>query len=497
MGGPPPALKIWPMRAPRAVAVKRPGRAGWCAAASLSSRPPRRVSRPWVRREVHATLVLAVPLVLVQLSQMAMSFIDVVMVGRLGTEALAAAVLGSTVFFTLALVCVGVILSVTPTVSQAVGAGDEATVGRAARQGLWLATFLGVPFVVALGHAEPALLATGQDPEVSALAADYLRAIRWGFVPNLWFTALRGLCEGLSRPRPILAVTLLGVGVNVVGNTALMFGRWGFPALGLEGTGWSSAVVMLAMFVALGLYVRLSPALRRYRVFAGLRRPDVGMLGALFALGWPIGVGFGLEAGLFTAATLVMGQFGQTALAAHQVALNAASVAFMVPLGIGMAGGVRVGQAAGAGDVRGAARAGWTAVGLGGAFMALSALLFWLRPGAVVWLYAGRDPDPAVADLAVALLGVAAVFQLVDGVQAAAAGALRGLKDTRVPMWIGAVSYWGLGLSLGAGLGLYGGAGPRGLWWGLTLGLAAAAVLLTARFWRLTRGEPSATFSPD
>ncbi|MEO0557513.1 MAG: MATE family efflux transporter [Bacteroidota bacterium] len=454
------------------------------------------MSQHWVRGEVRATLVLAIPLVLVQLSQMAMSFIDVVMVGRLGTEALAAAVLGSTVFFTLALVCVGVILSVTPTVSQAVGAGDEATVGRATRQGLWLATFLGIPFVILLGYAEPLLLWTGQDPEVAALAARYLRAIRWGFVPNLWFTALRGLCEGVARPRPILAVTLLGVGVNVLGNTAFMFGRWGFPALGLEGTGWSSALVMLVMFKTLGLHVRFSARLRGYRIFAGLRRPDPEMLKALFLLGWPIGIGFGLEAGLFTAATLVMGQFGETALAAHQVALNAASVTFMVPLGIGMAGGVQVGQAAGGGDLTGAARAGWTAVGLGASFMACSALLFWLRPEWVVWLYAGPQPDPAVAELAVTLLGVAAVFQLVDGIQASAAGALRGLKDTRVPMWIGAVSYWGLGLSLGAGLGLVGGGGPPGLWWGLTLGLAAAAVLLSARFWRLTSARGSDSDGP-
>ena len=452
---------------------------------------------PLAVREVRATLVLAAPIVLAQLSQMAMSFIDVVMVGRLGTEALAGAVLGSTVFFTLALVCVGVILSVNPTVSQAFGADDDETVGRAARQGLWLATFLGLPLVVALGYTEPLLLATGQDPEVAALAAGYLRAIRWGLVPNLWFTALRGLCEGVGRPRSVLVVTLLGVGVNVLGNTALMFGKWGFPALGLEGTGWSSAAVMLVMFIALGLHVRLAPSLRRYRVFVGLRRPDAEMLRYLFALGWPMGVGFGLEAGLFSAATLVMGTFGQTALAAHQVALNAASVAFMVPLGIGMAGSVRVGQAAGGGDAAGAARAGWTAIALGGSFMALSALLFWLRPEWVVWLYAGRDPDPAVAELAIGLLGVAAVFQLVDGVQASAAGALRGLKDTRVPMLIGAVSYWGLGLSLGAGLGVYGGAGPRGLWWGLTLGLAAAAVLLSARFWRLTSAGRRLAFSPE
>lgn len=434
-----------------------------------------------VRREVRATLALAVPIVLVQLSQMSMSFVDVVMVGRLGTEALAAAVLGSTTFFTLALICVGVVVAVQPTVAQAVGGGDEGAVGRATRQGLWLGTFLGLPFVVALGYAEPALVWTGQAPGTAALAADYLDAIRWGFIPNLWFTALRGLCEGVGRPRPILAVTLVGVAVNVALNYALMFGALGLPALGLVGTGWSSAVVMTGMFGLLAAYVRVGP-LGRYRVFADLRRPDPEALRSLFRLGWPIGVSFGLESGLFAVATLLVGRLGEVALASHQIAINAASLAFMVPLGIGMAGGVRVGQAEGAGDTAGAARAGWTAIGLGAAFMSLSALVFWLRPGWVVWVYAGRAPDQAVAEGATLLLGIAAVFQLFDGTQAAAAGALRGLKDTRVPMLISAVAYWGVGLGAAAGLGLAAGLGAPGLWWGLTLGLAVAAVLLVLRF---------------
>ena len=178
---------------------------------------------------------------------------------------------------------------------------------------------------------------------------------------------------------------------------------------------------------------------------------------------------------------------GELPLAAHQIALNAASVAFMVPLGIGMAGSVRVGQAAGAGDAEGAARAGWAAIALGGASMGASALVFWLAPGAIVWIYAGAEADPEMAGRAVALLGIAAVFQLFDGTQAAAAGALRGLKDTRAPMLIGAVAYWGLGLGLGAFLLFRAGLGAPGMWWGLTLGLAAAAVLLTSRFGRLVR----------
>lgn len=455
------------------------------------------VSRSVVRREVRATLVLAVPLVLTQLVQMSMGFMDVVMVGRLGTDALAAAVLGSTVYFTLVLVCMGVIVAVQPAVAQAVGAGDDAAAGRAARQGLWLAVGLGVPGMVLVGFAEPVLVATGQAADTAALAARYLAAERWGLVPTLLFTALRGLCEGAGRPRPVLAATGLGLVLNVTLNAVLIYGLLGAPALGLVGAGWASSVATAVMALALGLYVWRGP-LARYAPFDGLGRPDGAGLWALFRLGWPIGVSFGLEAGLFTAATLLVGRMGETALAAHQIALNAASVSFMVPLGIGMAGGIRVGQAAGAGDRAAAVRAGWAAIGLGASWMLVPALVFWLRPGLVVWVYAGSQADAALAQSAVALLGIAAVFQLFDGTQTAAAGALRGLKDTRAPMLISAVAYWGVGLGLGAWLALGTGLGAPGMWWGLTVGLAAAAVLLTARFgWLRGRTVAGGTADAD
>ncbi|OZC03244.1 MATE family efflux transporter [Rubricoccus marinus] len=440
-----------------------------------------------VRREVAATLRLAAPLVGAQLAQMSMSFVDVVMVGRLGTSALAAAVLGSTAFFTLSLICVGVILAVNPTVAQAVGAGDDDLAARATRQGLWLSVILGVPLFVALGWSEEGLLALGQDPDTAALAAAYLRAIRWGIVPNLMFSAFRGFYEGTGRARPVLLATIVGVAVNVVANNALMYGKWGLPALGLEGTGWSSALVFTAMAASLAIGIRVSPALRRFGVLTGLRSPDPVMLGTLVKLGAPIGVTFGLEAGLFSAATLLVGWLGETPLAAHQIALNAASFTFMVPLGIGMAATVRVGQLAGAGNDAGARRAGFVAIALGGAFMACAATFLWLRPDWVVFLYAGAAPEAELAALATALLGIAAVFQLVDGIQATAAGALRGLKDTTVPAIIGAVAYWGVGLGVGAGLAFGLDWGARGLWWGLTAGLAAAAVLLVGRFQRLVR----------
>src|SRR5690606_7256858 len=228
----------------------------------------------------------------------------------LGTAALAGGVLGSSTFFTLLLMCVGVVLAVNPSVAQSYGAGDDAEVGRGARQGLWLGLFLGVPLIVLFGYGEAILLAVGQEPGTAALARGYLGAIRWGVLPNLWFASLRSLCEGTGRPRPVLLVMMISAGVNIFGNWVLMYGKLGFPALGLEGAGWASALAMTTMFALLGSYTRLSSTFRRYRVFAGLRRPDGPHLRALFRLGWPMGVNFGLEAGLFLAATLLVGQFG-------------------------------------------------------------------------------------------------------------------------------------------------------------------------------------------
>jgi MATE family multidrug resistance protein len=445
---------------------------------------------PLLRRELRATFALAVPLALTQLTQMAMGFVDVVMIGRLGPASMAAGVVGTSVFFALMLVCMGVVMAVNPLVSQAVGAEDTAEVGRAVRQGLWLATLLGLPLMALLSQAETLLRWAGQAPATAALAGAYVQATLWGVLPNLWYTALRGFAEGLGRPRPILIVTVVAALANAGLNWVLMFGKLGAPALGLVGAGWSSAIVMALMFGGLFAVTLADRDFRRYAGYGHLRRPDPEALRELFGLGWPIGVSFGLEAGLFATTTLLIGLLGTTALAAHQIAINAASVTFMIPLGVAMATTVRVGQAIGRGDPGGAERGGWTGVGVGAAFMTLSALLFWLRPEWVVWVYLGEvtGEDLTVARAAAGLLGIAAVFQIADGVQATAAGALRGLKDTRAPMVVGAVAYWGIGMTTALGLGFGMGLGATGVWWGLTLGLAAAAVGLTAWFrWRIRR----------
>ena len=449
-------------------------------------------------REAGATLRLAGPVVAAQLAQTSMSFVDTVMVGRLGSEALAGVALGHTLFFFVVIWSMGVMMAVGPMVSQAVGAGETEPIERTARPGLWLAVGLAVPAVVLLYNIAPVLRWLGQEEVAVQGASAYLQAIVWGILPFLWFFVLRNLAEGVGRPLPVTLIALAGVGLNVCANYVLMFGHLGFPALGLVGTGWASTTVFWFLFVVLALFVRFRPPFRAYRVFAHLGRPDPRYFRELFRIGWPIGVTLGVESGLFATTAVLMGLLGTTALAAHQVALQCAAFTFMVPLGIGIATSVRVGQAVGRRDPAGVRWAGLTGIGLAAAFMLGAALLFWTLPRSIVGLYIDVDApaNAEVVHLAVTLLGIAAVFQLFDGTQVAASGALRGLKDTRVPMLVCFVSYWLIGLSGGVALGFGADWGPPGLWWGLVLGLTAAATLLFARFLRLSHRRAAAGLTP-
>jgi MATE family multidrug resistance protein len=439
--------------------------------------------------EMRQTLQLAGPVVAAQLAQTSMGFVDTIMVGRLGEEALAGVALGNTVFFFFLIVCLGVLQAVGPMVSQAHGAGEHTSIERSVRQGLWLGVVLAVPAVLLLWNIAPVLRLAGQPDATVTAAQGYLRAILGGFLPALWFMALRSFVEGLARPLPVTIITFFGVALNVGANYVLMFGAWGIPALGLEGTGWASTLVFWFLFMALALFVVRIEPFARYRVFSSLRTPDVAYFREIVRIGWPIGVSSGIESGLFVLTALMMGMLGTTPLAAHQVALQCAAFTFMVPLGVGIAGSVRVGQAVGRDRLDDARRAGYASMLLAGTFMVGAALLFWTAPNAIVGLY--LDPSiPGNADviaLAVSLLGIAALFQVFDGVQVAAMGALRGLKDTRGPMIIALITYWGIGLSTGYVLGITLQWGAEGLWWGLVIGLAAAALLLSLRFRRRIR----------
>jgi MATE family multidrug resistance protein len=331
----------------------------------------------------------------------------------------------------------------------------------------------------------------GQSEANIARASAYLRAICWGIFPFLAFAALRSFNEAVSNPRPVTAIALGGVALNIGSNYVLMFGKLGFPAMGLVGTGWASSVVMWTNFGVLTAYTMRTRRYASYRIFSKLGRPDSHYFRELFRIGWPIGASMGVEMSLFMIAVMMMGWIGTAQLAAHQVAIQCAAFTFMVPLGIGMASSVRVGQAVGAGDREGVRRAGLVGIGLAVSFMSLTAVLFWTAPRAVISLYLDLEQasNAPVVDIAVTLLGIAAVFQVFDGVQVSAMGALRGLKDTHRPMVLAMIAYWPVGLVLAYVLAFVVHLEEIGLWWGLVSGLACAAVLLTVRFFRQTTPE--------
>ena len=439
--------------------------------------------------EVRELVLLAGPIAAMQVGQISNGFIDVVMVGRLGPEALAGVALGNATFFFFLLVCVGVLMAVGPMVSQAYGAQTYEPIGHSVRQGLWLALGLAVPIVLLLWHIGPVWLLMRQEEHVVALAQQYVRAVLWGFAPFLWFIVFRNFVEAVSRPWPVTAIIIFSVGLNVLANSALMFGRFGMPALGLAGTGWATTIVYWFQFLVIGAYVLGRRRFRAFRLFHGLGRFNVRYFREILRIGLPIGGIYGLEVAFFACTALLAGTLGHTELAAHQLAIQCAAFTFMVPLGIGIATSVRVGHAVGRQDPVGTRWAGQIGITLAALFMTLAAIFFWAAPRSIVSLF--LDPGDAAnaeaALLAVKLLGIAAVFQIFDGMQVSAGGALRGMKDTRTPMLLCFISYWVIGLPASVALGYGAGWGVQGFWAGLVLGLAVAAVLLSGRFLKLAR----------
>jgi MATE family multidrug resistance protein len=434
------------------------------------------------RKEFKELVIVAVPLVLAQVAQNTISFVDTVMVGRLGKEALAGIAIGSTLFQFILIVLSGVIIGVSPIVSQATGAKDDDLCGRATRQGLWMGVLLFTPAFLLYRNAYPILIWLNQSPETALASSEYLKAISWGLLPALWVMGLRGLLEGKSNTKPIMIISLFGVALNVFANDALMFGHYGLPALGLVGTGYASSLVYFAVFIVLAIYV--SHQYSDLHIFSKLRRPDFSTFLEVARVGGPIGMTLAFEAGMFGAAAFAMGTIGETQLAAHHIALQTASISFMIPLGLAIATSVRVGQAIGAGSPRRAEIAGHAGMLLCIGAMSFSGLIFWLMPLPIIGMYIdiNVEANASVVAYAISFLALAALFQVVDGLQVAASGSLRGIKDTKAAMVLSLVSYWLVGCVVGAylcfGVKLEG----VGLWIGMTTGLATAAVLLTLRF---------------
>jgi len=441
-------------------------------------------TRSWPE-EARALARLAGPLIVNNLSIAGMHFADAVMAGRLGAEALAAVAIGGSVWFLCFTVCLGLMMAISPITARHFGAGNKSLIGRYTRQGLWLAVVLGLSlFALVQLFAGPLLVFIGVDAEFRDLTIDYAEAIIYGAPAITGFLAFRFTTEGIGYMRPIMYTSLFALTCNVFLNYVLMYGHFGVPAYGAVGCGMASAITMWLMFFVIGTIVYVHPIYAPLKIFERVAPLRLPVLKEIATLGMPIAITITAEAGLFSAVSILVGTRGASITAAHQIALNFASTLFMIPLAFSSAITVRTGHALGAGDAASARRAGFTGITMCMLFMSCSATFLLLFRDTVVNLYTS---DTSVQAIAVSLLLMAAVFQIADGVQIGAAGALRGYKDTKIPMVINTFSYWGLGFPLAYMAAITFRSPPSYIWAGFVLGLSVAAVLLTLRFLKISR----------
>ena len=450
--------------------------------------PAPRTTGLW-RAEFIGTIKLALPIALTQLGQVAMMTTDLVLIGHLGDKAIAAAALGQTILFAGFMLGMGLVSAVAPLAAQAYGAREPRMVRRALRVGLWVSVMIGVPVIAIQHNGEGLLLALGQDAESARLAGQYLMPLSWSLLPGWGFIALRGFMSAVNRPEPALWITIVAIPLNGLLAYAFIYGEFGLPRLELYGAGVATTLINNAMCVA-GFWIAYTQRpFKKFRVLNRFWRADWRLLWRLVTIGAPISATFLLEYGLFGSAAILMGWIGTSALAAHQIALQTASVLFMVPFGIAMAATVRVGHAVGRADSADTRRAGFAAIALGAIFMAAMVLVIIAFRHVIPLLFLGPQTADASATVALAatLLAFGATFFVVDGIQTIAAGSLRGLNDTRIPMIFSAISFWPVGFTASYTLAFPAGLGAVGVWMGFTLGLTVYALLLVWRFNVLTR----------
>ena len=437
-------------------------------------------------RELRATFALSLPIILGNLAQAVIHATDLVLLGALGSDELAAGALGVNLYQAFVIFGMGLVTAASPLIAAERGRRPHAVrdVRLIVRKAFWAAGTICVPMWIVLWQAEPILLLIGQEPPLAREAGRFVRATQWGLLPFLLFLVLRNYVAALERPVWSMAVVGVAIGFNALAGWALINGRLGLPALGLVGAGIGSALSCLLMFALMATVVIRHRHFQRYRLFGGLWVADWPRFRAIWRMGLPIAVTLALEVTVFNAAVFLMGLIDRVSLAAHAIAIQIAALAFMVPLGIAQAATVRVGLASGAGDRGGVARAGWTAIVAGVLFALAMAALLVAAPRALIagFIDAEAPGNAAVVAHATAFLMVAAAFQVADGAQAIGAGVLRGLGDTRVPMLFAAVGYWVIGIGSGVLLAFPLGLKGLGIWLGLLIGLTAVSVMMIGRW---------------
>lgn len=436
------------------------------------------------KSEFFATMKLAWPLIIAQLAGILLFTTDVIMMGWLGAKYLAAGTLATAILHPLFIGSIGIVSATAPLIAQAIGAKRIRDVRRIVRQGFWVAFVLTLIITPIFFNAERIFLLLGQNPQISAMAQTYIYFAAGVALPGLMFISLRSLLHVRGAAVAVLIITIFGIFVNALGNYALMFGNFGFPRLELAGAGISTTFVNLVMFLLILAYVLIHKRFRRFHILYRLFKPDWERFIELFRVGTPIGLTIMSEIGMFSVAVIMMGWLGTNEVAAHAVALQCAAIAFMIPLGLSQATIVRVGLFAGANNRLGIKRAGWISFIIAMIFMSFSALVFILIPDRLVYLF--LDPknleNTSVILLAISFLGIAALFQFVDGAQVIMASALRGLSDTFIPMILSFIGYWviGIGIAYYAAFNLE--MRGVGVWLGLAAGLGFVAIALTLRF---------------
>ncbi|WP_439397677.1 MATE family efflux transporter [Bradyrhizobium sp. PMVTL-01] len=442
--------------------------------------------------ELAATATLATPIALTQVGQIAMMATDLAWIGHIGTEAVAAAALAGMILSVGVTFAAGVISAVGPLAAQACGAADEALVRRSVRMGLWVAILLWAPIMVLPLQGEQIVLALGHEPAIARLAQQYLFGLAWGILPALWFLAIRSFMAAVNCPTPALWITLAAIPTNALLAYLLITGQFGLPQLDLFGAGLATSLVNSATFLAGIWFVTTCRPFRDYQVLRYLWRFDWPLMRQLIVIGTPVSVAIFMESGLFSATALLMGVISTTAVAAHQVAFQVATALFMIPFCIGMAVSVRVGHALGRNDLSGIRRAGAAAMLLGILIAAIATIAVVGARFEIAELFVAQSASNAdgTIKLTATLILVGASFFMTDAVHSIAAGSLRGLKDTRVPLLFAGIAYWLIGLSLSYVLGLKTDLGAVGIWIGLSIGKAVYAALLVLRLQLLANRPP-------
>ncbi len=439
-----------------------------------------------VRKEITNTLKLGAPLVAAQLMQMSMNVADTIMAGHFGAEALAAIAVGNSLWVPILLSVLGTLLAINPIVAQLFGGGKKEQIGKNLWQGLWLGVFLSIPSFFMLRHMTIVMDFFNIRPEIIPTTLGYLNAISWCIPAQFCYFALRYFNEGIHLAKPSMYFAIIGSVINIFANYVFMFGHLGFPAMGAVGTGWATTMVWWMIIIGMAIVTFRKKIRLEFEILQSYSWPHWNSQKELLKIGIPNGFSFGIEVTMFAVAALIIGSMGVNQMAAHQVTINFAALAFMIPLGLSFAITARVGFAVGKNELDEARFIGYIGIAISTLVMCLTALLMFTIPEIIIGVYT-KEAD--VARIAVSLLFFAAIFQISDGLQVSGQAALRGLKDTKIPMLVNVVAYWVVGLPLGYLLGINYDLGPAGLWIGLILGLSVAAVLHNLRFYILTNGE--------